>query len=246
VPDTVVDIAMDAFVGCQIRSLVIPESVKRLTARMPQTLERVIFSEGLEMIGDNVFYGCTYLNNIEFPNSLKTIGASAFQNCTSIERVHLPESVTFSGWRAFWYCSNLTDVQSRYLQQFCTTPWGIPIENELTAYLRRVIEERKKKKACPYCGNKIKYLYAYEGNIFGDRYYGCGICDYEYHKNFSYNGEQDYNDAIEQLKSQPLSDAICNNVAGIEGGGNRLAPAAACKAFSKLIIDYLSKRGLQW
>ena len=236
VPDMVVDIAMDAFSGCQIRSIVIPGSIKKLTARMAVTLENVVFSEGLELIGDNVFYGCGYLKDINFPNSLKTIGASAFYNCTSFKSVHLPKGVTFSGWQAFWYCSNLTDVKAKHLQQFLETPWGTPIENDLIAYLRNIIDERKFKKLCPYCGSKIKrYLKHCEF------YHSCEGCDFE--PNFKvYDAYNSYYGNIESLKTQPLTPAIGN----IAAGNTQYTNSSKEKAFAKLVIDYLAKRGLQW
>lgn len=240
VPNHVVDIAADAFTGCRLRSIVIPGSVKNLTAKMPETLEKVVFSEGLEHIGDNAFYGCTCLNDFTFPQSLRTIGAYAFYNCASLKSVHIPASTAFSGWCAFWYCGSLTDVKACRLQQFLATPWGTPIENELTAYLRNVLEQRKTENACPFCGNKIRKLYRSDG----DRHYGCGICDYMYHKNSSWSG--DYLANIERMKSQPITNGIGNAAFGIAGGNSRQEPPRACKAFAQLINDYLAKRGLQW
>jgi len=241
VPDFVVDIASDAFVGCRLRSIVIPGSVKNLTARMPESLEKVVFSEGLEHIGDNAFYGCTYLNDFTFPQSLRTIGSSAFYNCASLKSVHIPAGTTFSGWGAFWYCSSLTDVKTGRLQQFLATPWGTPIEDELTAYLRNIIEKRKNEHACPYCGNKIKRLYSL--GLGEERYYGCGVCCKSiYHKNFDFNGKRyAYPDLIEKIKQEPITSQIGYAAAGINQETN-----GSQRAFAQLIIDFLAKRGLKW
>ena len=116
-----------AFMGC--KSLVGP----------------VILPEGLEIIGYNMFGGCTALKAVKIPNSvttvtegsyvsmfgscsslefvqlsnqLKDIPPAMFEGCSSLKAISLPDGITTLGYKALRTC---TSLQAIYLPSSLTT-----------------------------------------------------------------------------------------------------------------------------
>jgi len=233
VPEAVVDIAIDAFNGCRIRSIQFPATIRNLTAKMPETIQKVYLPLGLEVIGNQVFSGCEILENVEFPASLRTIGGRAFYGCNSLTRVIIPETTRFSNWQAFWNCGNLIDVRATSLQQFLNTPWGDSRYKDLTGYLHSVLEQRKQKRACPFCGGKMRW------HITG--HYECCVCDFG--SSFG-NGVNGYYADVASIYDEGVSE----DVGAILGGdyNARDHRRIAHSWYAKLIADYLATKGMQW
>jgi len=61
-------------------------------------------------IGNNAFYNCINLKNVEIPDSVTNIASYAFYDCSSLTSVVIPDSVTSIGDRAFYGCSRLTEI----------------------------------------------------------------------------------------------------------------------------------------
>ena len=103
-----------AFDGCrQLEGVVeFPNSLKMIEQYAFQNnikLEGVKFEEGLETIGDRVFYLCTSISGtVEFPASLTKLGTYAFGSNTSITGVVFKEGITTIGSSAFGSCTNIT------------------------------------------------------------------------------------------------------------------------------------------
>lgn len=89
IPSNVTAIGKEAFKGLQIRSVVIPNSVRE--------------------IRDSAFDSCTALTSVKIPNSVTKIGTSAFYKCTALKSIKIPSSVTDIG-TAFGCCSALESV----------------------------------------------------------------------------------------------------------------------------------------
>lgn len=79
----------------------------------------VIVPEGVECIGENMFYLSSYysdeviysdIKSVSLPSSLKKIGRLAFGNCKGMETINIPNSVTSIGKGAFENCSGLTSI----------------------------------------------------------------------------------------------------------------------------------------
>ena len=72
--------------------------------------ERYEIPNGVTIISDEVFKGCSSLKSITIPKSVTSIGSSAFKGCTSLTEINIPDSVTMIGWHAFSGCTNLTSI----------------------------------------------------------------------------------------------------------------------------------------
>ena len=73
------------------------------------SLESIVISRSITMIGDQAFYGCSSLQSVVFENgsSITSIGNSAFSNCTSLNSITIPASVINAGSSAFSNCNSL-------------------------------------------------------------------------------------------------------------------------------------------
>lgn len=73
-------------------------------------IHQIIIEDGINSIGDNAFYDCNNLININISNTVNQIGYSAFRKCASLSSVIIPDGVTSIEGRAFQGCSSLTSI----------------------------------------------------------------------------------------------------------------------------------------
>ena len=75
-------------------------------------VERVVFEEGsvLKTIGNQAFFKCTSLKEIELPDSVTSTGTYVFAECTALEKAVLPEGISKVNTRLFNKCGNLAYV----------------------------------------------------------------------------------------------------------------------------------------
>ena len=73
-------------------------------------IESVTIPDGVKVIGERAFAGCSSLATVSLPNSLIEIGGGAFAGCSSLVTVSLPNSLIEIGERAFADCSKLASV----------------------------------------------------------------------------------------------------------------------------------------
>ena len=66
--------------------------------------------EGVTVINNYAFSGCTGFTSITIPNSVTSIGKYAFRGCTGLTSITIPESVTSIGKYAFYHCDGLTSI----------------------------------------------------------------------------------------------------------------------------------------
>ena len=77
--------------------------------------------EGVTVIGNQTFSGCTSLTNVVLPKTVKRFDYAAFQNCTALRRVtpFLPDSVTDMAGYVFAGCTALEgDLKLRGMVNF--------------------------------------------------------------------------------------------------------------------------------
>ena len=91
-------------------------------------LVRYVVPDGIEVIGDEVFYGCLQIESVTLPGSVTTIGNNAFADCAAMRSIQLPDRIERIGAAAFCR-SGLTEVSlPESLQQlghgaFCDSPY---------------------------------------------------------------------------------------------------------------------------
>lgn len=101
--------------GCSsLTNIEISGSVKRLGIQAfydCTSLESVSFAgEGLEVIENNAFTGCTSLATINLPHSIAAIGSGVFLGCKSLTSISLPPNLASIGNEVFAVCTNLSSV----------------------------------------------------------------------------------------------------------------------------------------
>lgn len=130
VPDSITSIESSAFEGCNsLQKITIPfmgeKSDSKVNAHLgylfgaksflyneeyiPQSLKEVIVKNG-DSVGNQAFYNCRSLTNIEIPNNITKIGDYAFYNCSSLLSIDVPNSVTNIGKYAFYNCNLFTSI----------------------------------------------------------------------------------------------------------------------------------------
>lgn len=72
------------------------------------SLEKIVISEGCEIIDSRAFDGCMNLKTVILPKSLKKIDYAAFSNCRNLTNINLENLLTISP-QAFYGCKNLKD-----------------------------------------------------------------------------------------------------------------------------------------
>ena len=88
--------------GCSIKSVTIPNSVKRIEriAFWGSSLENVIIPNSVTSIGQQAFAYSNKLKNITIADGVKSIDSGAFEHC-NLTNVDIPDSVTYIGGGAF-------------------------------------------------------------------------------------------------------------------------------------------------
>lgn len=77
-------------------------------------LTDIIFSDGLETIGEQAFSYCYGLTEISLPESITTIGDYAFIYCNNLFKVTVPNNITYLGKTVFGACYNLSSFSGQY------------------------------------------------------------------------------------------------------------------------------------
>lgn len=77
--------------------------------------------EGIKIIGDCAFSGCSVLTSVTLPDSLTSIGDKAFSDCSSLTAVSIPDNLTSISRNAFDGCDRLTLTVPRdsYAKEYC-------------------------------------------------------------------------------------------------------------------------------
>lgn len=110
-----------AFGECPIRSIVIPDTVTKISTFSSNgthygafqnctLLETVTIGDSLSVIQERTFSGCSALKNLVIGKSVTEIGNSAFYGCDSLVDLDVPDSVTKIAYSAFKNCGALKNV----------------------------------------------------------------------------------------------------------------------------------------
>ena len=84
-----------------------------------ESIRKVIIEEGINHIGNAVFYNCQKLEIVSIPNSVISIGSRALYGCKNLPSITIPSNITSIGGDAFYGCSNLSKVNIYNLSDWC-------------------------------------------------------------------------------------------------------------------------------
>ncbi|MCQ2191243.1 MAG: leucine-rich repeat protein [Paludibacteraceae bacterium] len=91
-------------------------------------IKHIAINEGVTMVGNYSFFGCSNATDVSFPSTLKTIGSYAFYSCMELQEVQFPESLKTLGAYSFNGCASLRSIvipssvtsMGNYVFQGCT------------------------------------------------------------------------------------------------------------------------------
>lgn len=130
-----------AFKNCNnLRSVVLPEQLEYIGDKEGDwasgngpfsncvNLKNIIFN-GCKEIGNNTFYGCSAIQQINIPEGVTRIGEMAFNGCRSLESIIIPNGVETIEMSAFGSCDNLRKISfppslktiKMYAFRYCTS-----------------------------------------------------------------------------------------------------------------------------
>ena len=85
--------------------------IERETKTLILGCQGSIIPDGVEIIGEYAFSGCSGLKSLTVPESVVTIEKYAFSGCTGLTNLTIPDGVTGIGDSAFKYCNNLISLK---------------------------------------------------------------------------------------------------------------------------------------
>lgn len=113
-PNTITDIGGQSFACCRnLESITIPNSVTRLRGSAffeCYKLESITIPNSIRAIEGAIFEHCRNLKHVYLPNSVTKIEKRAFNDCRNLQSINIPESVDYIGDEAFEDCSSLTSI----------------------------------------------------------------------------------------------------------------------------------------
>ena len=183
-PATLSDVGDYAFYNAKIQKLYFEDGarLKSLGDCVFQNtpLVSVEFPESLSSIGNGVFTGCQSLNSVVFNEGLNEIGASTFEK-SGIVKVFFPSTLQHLGVKTFMGCENLRDVTFAPFAKLTVLPEGTfagsAIERiTIPASVTEIAGASSTKGVFAGCTNLVSVSFA-EGSkcaLIGDRAFsGC-------------------------------------------------------------------------
>ncbi len=86
------------------------ESIGGFVFKGCTSLESIVFSREIPLIGERAFEGCVSLTELEFSDEISTLGTDLFLNCTGLQAVRFSENQTKIPIGMFEGCSSLKNV----------------------------------------------------------------------------------------------------------------------------------------
>jgi len=129
IPNSVTYIGYKAFGGCYSFTKVIITDIEKwcsvsfggndsnplcyahhLYSEENQEIKDLVIPDGVTIIKDFAFDGCSGFTSVTIPKSVTTIGSWAFHCCSGLTSITIPEGVTSIGDYAFYNCSGLMSI----------------------------------------------------------------------------------------------------------------------------------------
>ncbi len=74
-------------------------------------IQKVVVKDGCTSLGENAFYNCISLTQVELPQSVQKIGRAAFYSCARLSSIELPAGITQIDTRTFAFCTELRSIE---------------------------------------------------------------------------------------------------------------------------------------
>ena len=113
-PENLTEIRVQAFQGCEIEAIVIPQSVKTIGKAAfseCKRLQSVNIPDGVTAIENGTFCWCSSLREVTIPSSVASIGGEAFYCCFGLETVEILGRSVWFGSSAFGHCDCLSRIK---------------------------------------------------------------------------------------------------------------------------------------
>ena len=109
-PETVTEIAPQAFVQTPVKNIVLPEGVKEIgfEAFAESEIESINLPYGIKRIDEYAFNKCEKLKEIEIPKTTEFIDVCAFAYCYGMKKIIIPSQVNYISADAFKSDDDLT------------------------------------------------------------------------------------------------------------------------------------------
>lgn len=87
----------------------IPNNIERIHRKAFESAhaETITMKDNVRYLGDNCFYNCKQLTNIELSNNLEVIPKYCFRDCIKLENIKLPSNCNVIDFGAFANCEKL-------------------------------------------------------------------------------------------------------------------------------------------
>lgn len=103
---------VSGFVGSNKRTIIFSNRHNNLPVKqiMPRSfaeceVQEAVMTDGIEVIGEGAFTGCSDMKQVIFPMTLKELGDNAFSGCRNLITAALPEGLEQIGRFAFYGCA---------------------------------------------------------------------------------------------------------------------------------------------
>jgi len=113
IPNSVEEIEQYAFSCLPIESVYIPKSVISIgegAFSLCTKLEKVIFEDGLSVLGLSMFAFCKNIERINIPSSITSLPDNIFKYCESLKKIDLSPNLAYIGDSAFYSCEKLNAI----------------------------------------------------------------------------------------------------------------------------------------
>lgn len=141
-----------AFAGTKVKSVTLPETIKKLGVGAFASAEEIVIPGNMKSIPADMFSGSSALKKIAVPEGVTSIGKRAFANCPEVSEISLPSTLKTIGDYAFrdsskvaseeWLDENVVrsnddEIRASYALKTVTVPASVTsIGREAIGYCR--------------------------------------------------------------------------------------------------------------
>ncbi len=122
IAEGITSIGYEAFSGCEnLTAVSIPSTVTNWNDKASNNYEskafenctalsELILAEGLKILGQRAFQGCTSLERVSLPSTIEECHNQVFSGCSALKSLELKEGIREIGYKAFENCTALEEV----------------------------------------------------------------------------------------------------------------------------------------